>query len=134
MKNILITGGADFIGSNLSLNLIAAGYQVTVLDNLTEQIHGADAEKSSPLYRSIAGKVNFIKDVVTNINDVKNNQVFNVGTRVATNVLTVVQELLAAYQKNVHVNISGNYRLGDIRHNMADIGKRSVHCWVLAPQ
>ena len=40
MKNVLITGGAGFIGSNLALKLIAKGYKVTVLDNLSPQIHG----------------------------------------------------------------------------------------------
>ena len=39
MKNILITGGAGFIGSNLSLKLIEKGHNITVLDNLSEQIH-----------------------------------------------------------------------------------------------
>ena len=33
MKKILITGGAGFIGSNLSDYFIAKGYHVTVLDN-----------------------------------------------------------------------------------------------------
>ena len=33
-KNILITGGAGFIGSNLALELIKSGHSVTVLDNL----------------------------------------------------------------------------------------------------
>jgi dTDP-L-rhamnose 4-epimerase len=35
MKNILITGGSGFIGSNLALKLIEKGYIVTVLDNIT---------------------------------------------------------------------------------------------------
>ena len=60
-KNILITGGAGFIGSNLALKLLEKGYQVTVLDNLSSQIHGENPEKDSPLYQSILGKVNFIK-------------------------------------------------------------------------
>lgn len=34
-KTILITGGAGFIGSNLSLKLIEKGYEVTVLDNVS---------------------------------------------------------------------------------------------------
>lgn len=64
-KNILITGGAGFIGSNLALKLISKGYNVSVLDNLSPQIHGEDAKKSSPLYLSIAGKVRFIEGSVT---------------------------------------------------------------------
>src|SRR5699024_758130 len=66
IKNILITGGAGFIGSNLSLKLIESGYNITVLDNLSTQIHGATPEEDSPLYKSIFGKVEFIKGDVTN--------------------------------------------------------------------
>jgi len=65
MKNILITGGAGFIGSNLSLKLIQKGYNVTVLDSLSPQIHGDDAENKSVLYLSIRDKVSFIKGCVT---------------------------------------------------------------------
>lgn len=65
MKNILITGGAGFIGSNLALKLISKGYNITILDNLSDQIHGMNPEKDSPLYLSIKGKVNFIKGTVT---------------------------------------------------------------------
>lgn len=36
MKNILVTGGAGFIGSNVALKLLAKGYNVTVLDNLSK--------------------------------------------------------------------------------------------------
>ena len=40
MKNILITGGAGFIGSRLCEKLFDKGNHITVLDNLSEQIHG----------------------------------------------------------------------------------------------
>lgn len=69
MKNILVTGGAGFIGSNVSLSLVKKGYNVTVLDALTPQIHGVDPEKTSPLYKSILGKVRFIRGSVTSRND-----------------------------------------------------------------
>ena len=68
MKSILITGGAGFIGSQLSLRLIEDGNQVTVLDNLSQQIHGEDAKKS-PLFKSIEGKVNFIEGDVRSKDD-----------------------------------------------------------------
>lgn len=63
-KRILITGGAGFIGSNLALALLARGHDVTVLDNLSPQIHGADPEQSA-LYRSIRDRVRFIRGDVT---------------------------------------------------------------------
>lgn len=65
MTNILISGGAGFIGSNLALELIRKGYQITVLDNLSPQIHGTNPEETSPLYHSIKEKVRFIKGSVT---------------------------------------------------------------------
>lgn len=37
---VLITGGAGFIGSHLTDELLAHGYAVRVLDNLTPQVHG----------------------------------------------------------------------------------------------
>ena len=42
MKNILISGGAGFIGSNLTKKLVSKGYNITILDNLSKQIHGKD--------------------------------------------------------------------------------------------
>ena len=58
-KKVLITGGGGFIGSNLALNLVEKGYDVTVLDNLSPQVHGES--QSSPSYLSIKDKVNFMK-------------------------------------------------------------------------
>lgn len=66
MKNVLITGGAGFIGSNIALKLKAKGYELTVLDSLSDQIHGSNPEQTSPLYLSIKDKVNFIKGDVNN--------------------------------------------------------------------
>lgn len=67
--NVLISGGAGFIGSHLALVLQAQGYGVTVLDNLHPQIHGPRAASASFLYRQIANKVTFIQGDVTNRSD-----------------------------------------------------------------
>jgi dTDP-L-rhamnose 4-epimerase len=68
MKNVLISGGAGFIGSNLAISLIKKGYTVTVLDNLSEQIHTKEIGKSF-LYNSIKDKVVFIRGDVRNRDD-----------------------------------------------------------------
>ena len=52
-----------------------------------------------------------------------NGQVFNVGSGVGTSVLDVAQRLISNYGSNVPFDITGNYRMGDIRHNYADIQK-----------
>src|SRR5690554_6061716 len=68
-KNILITGGAGFIGSRLALQLIKKGHKITILDNLSPQIHGSS--ETSVLYNSIKDQVNFIQGDVRNISDWK---------------------------------------------------------------
>lgn len=50
-----------------------------------------------------------------------NGHVFNIGTGIATDVLTVAQTLCKHYGIDVPLDVTGNYRLGDIRHNYADI-------------
>lgn len=70
MTKILITGGAGFIGSQIVKQLYIAGkYDITVLDNLSEQIHGKNTDDSY-LYQSIKDKCNFIKGSVTDIETV----------------------------------------------------------------
>ena len=64
MKNILITGGAGFIGSHLTVKLVSKGYNITVLDNLSKQIHGENQD--SVLYNSIKDQVTFILGDVCN--------------------------------------------------------------------
>ena len=44
-EHILITGGAGFIGSHLSDELLAAGHRVRVLDNLAPQVHGESGRR-----------------------------------------------------------------------------------------
>lgn len=60
MSNILITGGAGFIGSSVALKLLERGCTVTVLDNLSPQIYG-DNPEGSYTYTLIKDKVRFVQ-------------------------------------------------------------------------
>lgn len=49
------------------------------------------------------------------------NGVFNVGTGVPVSVMAVAQSLSRLLEADVPISVSGNFRLGDIRHNYADM-------------
>jgi dTDP-L-rhamnose 4-epimerase len=116
MKNILITGGAGFIGSNLALKLIEKGYTVTVLDNLSTQIHGENPEITSSLYRSIKDKVEFIRGTVTSRLDweksLKNqNIIIHLAAETGTG------QSMYCIEKYTEVNIQGTAIMLDILAN-----------------
>src|SRR5271154_2999249 len=54
----LITGGAGFIGSHLARRLLREGWEVSILDNFSPQVHGeirdlpADVAPNVTLYRA----------------------------------------------------------------------------------
>lgn len=56
-------------------------------------------------------------------NEKANNEIFNIGYGVSTDVLSVAKTLMKHYNNEVESIISGNFRKGDIRHNVADISK-----------
>lgn len=124
MKNILVTGGAGFIGSNLVLSLLKKGYFVTVLDNLSTQIHGNDPDITSPLYNSIKGKVKFIKGSVTSKADwIKALEGQHCVVHLAAE--TGTGQSMYEIQKYVEVNIGGTALLLDIlantKHNIEKV-------------
>ena len=55
--NILLTGGAGYIGSHVAINLLDAGYKVTIIDDL-----------STGHEQLIPKKANFIKTNINNVN------------------------------------------------------------------
>ena len=57
MSNVLVTGGAGFIGSNLVHHLVQAGHEVTILDNLSRQGASANLAWLQGMYRERLGFV-----------------------------------------------------------------------------
>lgn len=116
IKNVLITGGAGFIGSNLALKLIEKGYQVTVLDNLSPQIHGYKPTETSPLYLSIKDKVKFIHGTVTSKSDWE-EALKDQDAIVHYAAETGTGQSMYEVEKYVNVNINGTALMLDLLVN-----------------
>ena len=125
MKHILITGGAGFIGSNVACKLVAKGYEVSVLDNLSPQIHGDAPERTSPLYLGIKDKVRFIKGSVTSREDwLRALQGVDAVIHLAAE--TGTGQSMYEIEKYVRVNIGGTAILLDLLTNTRHRVKRVV--------
>lgn len=123
--NVLITGGAGFIGSNVALQLVKKRYKVTVLDSLSPQIHGNNPSETSPLYRSIRDKVAFIKGSVTSRADWEyalegQDAVIHLAAETGTG------QSMYEIEKYVNVNIGGTALLLDLLTNTKHQVKRVI--------
>lgn len=125
MKKILITGGAGFIGSNLALKLIDKGYHVTVLDNLSPQIHGQNPAETSPLYLSIKDKVKFILGTVTSEEDWK-KAIEGQDAIVHYAAETGTGQSMYEVKKYIDININGTALLLDLLVNTKHSIKKVV--------
>ena len=130
MKNILITGGAGFIGSRLCEKLFDQGNNVTVLDNLSEQIHG---NGESFLFNKIKDKCTFIKGDVRDKNDwvraIKNQQII-----IHLAAETGTGQSMYEVEKYTNVNVIGTSHMLEIlansNHNVKKIivaSSRSIY-------
>jgi dTDP-L-rhamnose 4-epimerase len=124
MKNILITGGAGFIGSSLSLKLISKGYTVTILDNLSPQIHGDHADNSF-LYNRIKDKVKFIKGTVTSKED-WNEAIQGQDVIVHLAAETGTGQSMYEIEKYTQVNIGGTAIMLDLLANSEHAVKKVI--------
>lgn len=69
-----------------------------------------------------------VKDVVIAIinsltNDETNGEIINLGSGVGTSVLKIAESLKKIYTSDSPIQITGDFRIGDIAHNIADIQK-----------
>ncbi len=113
--SVLITGGAGFIGSHLSLALLERGHRVRVLDSLSPQIHGPDPQLST-LYRSIDGKLDFRHGDVT-CRDELESALIGIDTVVHLAAETGTGQSMYAIRQYTDVNIGGTALLLDLIAN-----------------
>jgi dTDP-L-rhamnose 4-epimerase len=102
----LVTGGAGFIGSHTAEELLRAGYEVRVLDNLTPPIHRSTDEWPEWLP----------KDVERMAGDVRNRDDWHKALRGVDVVLHLAayQDLLPNFSQFFHVNSVGTALLYEL--------------------
>jgi dTDP-L-rhamnose 4-epimerase len=141
-KKVLITGGAGFIGSHLSDELLEKGYEVRVLDNLCEQVHGKNCKRPeflNPEVELIVGDVRYpkkVKEALKGIDAVYHyaamvgvgqsmyeikeyTDVNNIGTAVLLEALSknpveklVVASSMSIYGEGLYKDAEGNIKAG----------------------
>lgn len=52
-----------------------------------------------------------------------NSEIINLGSGISTSVIEIAQILKKIYNSDSKINITGDFRIGDIAHNIADISK-----------
>jgi len=74
--------------------------------------------------------VSDVAAIVTNVleNDATNYQYINVGTGEGVSVIQVAETLKRLYASNSDIKLSGDFRKGDIRHNIADVSRGKELC------
>src|SRR5271154_6549525 len=111
VKNVLISGGAGFIGSRLASTLVSHGYRVTVLDNLSAQIHGEGGSSSNNTghYSFIKGDVRSREDWLGALKD--QNVVVHLAAETGTG------QSMYQIERYMDVNVRGTAHLLDILAN-----------------
>jgi dTDP-L-rhamnose 4-epimerase len=112
MKNILITGGAGFIGTHLTRHALDAGHHITILDNLSPQIHGPDPHFDAP-----AG-AEFVRGDVTVRGDWE-SALTDIDTVVHLAAETGTGQSMYEIERYYRVNVQGTALLFDILANSA---------------
>lgn len=108
MKNVLITGGAGYIGSHVAVELLNKNYKVIVYDNLTNS-----SKISVKRVEEITGK-NIIFYEADILDEKKLSEVFekeNIGVVIHCAALKAVGESVKKPLEYYHNNISGTLSL-----------------------
>lgn len=123
--NVLITGGAGFIGSRLARRFVDAGHSVTVLDSLIPQVHGDDPRQTSPLLRSLYGAATVIEGTVTSGDDLR-RALDGAAIVVHLAAETGTGQSMYEIDRYVEVNVGGTAKLLDVLANERHAVRRIV--------
>ncbi len=134
-KTVLVTGGAGFIGSHMVDALLERGYNVKILDNLTEQVHPGRAK---PLY--LNSNAEFIRGDVRD-RDTVIRALKGVDAVVHDAALVGVAQSMYQVSEYTSVNVGGTTTILDVLVNektsvekmlvassMSNYGEGLYHC------
>lgn len=120
-KNILITGGAGFIGAHVANELLTHGHRVKAIDSLVPQVHGP--ERKRPAYLA--------EDVELIVRDIRDTAALSSALRDADAVVHLVSlvgvgQSMYRIDDYTHVNNFGTAVL------LQALTKHKVECLVVA--
>jgi len=141
-KQILITGGAGFVGSHLADGLLKAGHQVRILDDLTPQVHPAGVpDYLSPDVELITGDIrdpNRLKWALAGVNVIYHfaatvgvgqsmyeiSRYMSVNTQGTAELLQAILDSKRAPEKIIVASSMSIY--GEGRYTCSDCGKSAA--------
>jgi dTDP-L-rhamnose 4-epimerase len=120
-KNILITGGAGFIGAHVANELLEHGYRVRALDDLVPQVHGP--ERARPAYLD--------RDVELIVGDIRNSELLSRALRQIDSVIHLVA-LVGVGQSMYQIEEYTSVNNGGTAALMQALSKKPVESVVVA--
>jgi dTDP-L-rhamnose 4-epimerase len=121
LKSVLITGGAGFIGSALARRLVAAEYDVAVMDVLHPQVHGENATIDlPPAVRIFTGDVTHGPDCDAVLRLVRPSQIVHLAAETGT------AQSLDEATRHGSVNVVGTTQLLDALGRCAHVPNQFV--------
>ncbi len=119
--NILITGGAGFIGTHLSRHLLTLGHELTILDNFLPQVHAGNSE----LVSDVSPHVRLVKGDVAD-KDAFKAALLNVQCVVHLAAETGTGQSMYEVARYEHTNLAGTAVLYDLMAKMPGHGVERI--------
>ena len=117
MKNILLTGGAGYIGSHVANYLLDKGSKVTIIDNLSTGYKYLIPKKSK-FFKCDIADTKKVTEIIKN----NNSQILNCGYGKGYSVLEVVKNINLYLKKKIPITF-GKRRYKDIMTSISDTKK-----------
>ncbi len=113
---VLITGGAGFIGSRLARRFAENGDQVVILDSLIPQVHGDDPDTTSPSLRLAREHATVVQGSVSSREDIE-GVLDGVDVVVHLAAETGTGQSMYEIDRYVEQNVGGTAKLLDLLAN-----------------